>query len=84
MRLRFNSVRVADNGTAAILVIDFYLDENRDKERVEILRLVGGESSDENEELLVGYVREAMRLSPAVSQILGAFLGCSAFMLHCH
>ena len=75
MRLVFDLIRIADNGTAAVLVIDFYLDKTRDKERVEILRLVGGESSDENDELLVGYVREAMRLSPAVRLILGSFLG---------
>jgi hypothetical protein len=59
--------RHTDDDAAAVLVIDFYLDEKRKSERKEIIELVAAESSPENEELLVGYVREAMRLNPAVS-----------------
>ncbi|KAJ7506939.1 heme peroxidase [Mycena galericulata] len=48
---------------AAVHVIDFYLDDAREKERKQILKLV--QSDDTNAtNLLRGYVREGMRLNP--------------------
>lgn len=50
----------SDNSpTAAVNVIDFYLDSVREKERLEIIRLA--QTNDKQSvELLQGYVREAM------------------------
>jgi len=48
---------------AAVHVVDFYFDEEREKERLHILRLVRSDDT-ESTELLRGYVREAMRLNP--------------------
>jgi hypothetical protein len=45
--------------------VDFYLSEEHERERVEILRLVTQEEAA-SEELLLGYVREALRLNPPV------------------
>ncbi|KAF9458998.1 heme peroxidase [Collybia nuda] len=48
---------------AAVNVVDFYLDEEHNTERQEIITLTQFESA-ENTELLRGYVREAFRLNP--------------------
>jgi linoleate 10R-lipoxygenase len=47
---------------AAVMVIDFYLDEARKQEREQIIQLVN-KTDDASNELLRGYVREAMRKS---------------------
>ena len=47
-------------------VVDFYLDEERAKERKHIKSLVMDPDSDE---LLAGYAREAMRLYPQVGSL---------------
>jgi cytochrome P450 len=52
---------VANYAQAMTHVVDFYLDEERAKERKHIKSLVMDPDSDE---LLAGYVREAMRLYP--------------------
>ena len=54
--------------SAATLVIDFYLDDKRMKEREKIQDLVN-ESDAESWELLLGYVREGMRLNPQVRML---------------
>ena len=46
--------------TAAVHVIDFYLDDERAKERVKIFELVK-KTDPASVELLQGYVREGMR-----------------------
>jgi hypothetical protein len=46
-------------------VVDFYLSEEHERERVEVLELVTREEAA-SEELLLGYVREALRLNPPV------------------
>jgi linoleate 10R-lipoxygenase len=46
---------------AAVHVIDFYLDAEREKEKVQILQLVHLDNS-QSTELLRGFVREAMRM----------------------
>jgi hypothetical protein len=46
-------------------VVDFYLDDQREKERAHILQLIGKRDSA-SEELLQGYVREAMRESTSI------------------
>ncbi|KAG5638617.1 hypothetical protein H0H81_011507 [Sphagnurus paluster] len=51
---------------AAIHVIDFYLEEEHDKERRQIVELVQ-KSDPDSTELLRGYVREALRLKPQFS-----------------
>jgi len=51
---------------AAIQVVNFYLEDEQEKERSQILQLV--QSSDsKSTELLYGYVREGMRLRPQFS-----------------
>lgn len=45
---------------AAVHVIDFYLDEAHEQERIQIIKLVQGDAS-KSTDLLLGYVREAMR-----------------------
>ena len=52
---------------AAAVVVDFYLnEEERREQRAHILQLVRQDDA-ESAELLLGYVREALRLSPPVS-----------------
>jgi linoleate 10R-lipoxygenase len=51
---------------ATMLAVDFYLDKRREAERVHILQLLD-KADASSDELLVGYVREAMRLNPQVS-----------------
>ncbi len=46
--------------TAAVHVIDVYLDDSREKERNDIRQLAGS-TDPGSTELLRGYVREAMR-----------------------
>jgi hypothetical protein len=46
---------------AAVHVIDFYLDDAREKERSHIIQLVNSQDA-ESTELLRGYVCEAMRM----------------------
>ncbi|TFK61201.1 heme peroxidase [Pluteus cervinus] len=58
---------------AALQVIDFYLDDAREKDRLAILKLVQFESA-ENTELIRGYAREAMRLNP---QYVGLWRGAA-------
>ncbi|EGN99534.1 hypothetical protein SERLA73DRAFT_106133 [Serpula lacrymans var. lacrymans S7.3] len=48
---------------AAINVVDFYLDEERAKERAQIIALVQ-KTDATSDNLLQGYVREAMRFNP--------------------
>jgi len=48
---------------AAVHVVDFYFDDAREQERIQILKLVQSDDS-KSTELLRGYVREAMRLNP--------------------
>lgn len=48
---------------AAAQVVDFYLDESREKERADIVALCNRDDADAKE-LLKGYVREAMRMNP--------------------
>ncbi|KAH7928581.1 heme peroxidase [Leucogyrophana mollusca] len=48
---------------AAINVVDFYLDESR-KEDFEVIQKLISQDNDQSNELLRGYVREAMRLNP--------------------
>ncbi|KAF9553362.1 heme peroxidase [Agrocybe pediades] len=48
---------------ATINVVDFYLDEKRKKERDHIVQLVK-RTDQESDDLLFGYVNEAMRLQP--------------------
>jgi len=50
---------------AAVLVVDFYLKDEQERERVELLRLVNREDA-ESKELILAHVREAMRLNPEV------------------
>ncbi|KAJ7443813.1 heme peroxidase [Mycena latifolia] len=58
-----------DQAQAAVHVIDFYLDDARKEERLEILHLVQKDDS-ESTEMLRGYVREGMRLNPQFTSIL--------------
>ncbi|KAF5372318.1 hypothetical protein D9615_009241 [Tricholomella constricta] len=51
---------------AAVQVINFYLEDEQEKERSHIFELVQN-SDDQSTELLRGYVREAMRLRPQYS-----------------
>ena len=45
-----------------VQVVDFYMDESRERERAEITRLAYEDSDDpEQQALLVGYVREGLR-----------------------
>ncbi|KAJ7079447.1 heme peroxidase [Mycena belliarum] len=53
----------ANLAQGVVHVIDFYLDDARDKERAEILKLVHSEDA-KSVALLRGYVREGMRLNP--------------------
>ncbi|KAJ7174160.1 heme peroxidase [Mycena crocata] len=48
---------------AAVHVIDFYLDDSHEQERLQIIKLVQSDDS-KSTEILRGYVREAMRLNP--------------------
>ncbi|KAJ6607611.1 heme peroxidase [Mycena sp. CBHHK59/15] len=48
---------------AAVHVVDFYFDDAREQERIQILRLAQNDDA-KSTELLRGYVREAMRLHP--------------------
>jgi hypothetical protein len=48
---------------ASVHVIDFYLDDAREKERKHIVQLCNSKDA-QSAELLLGYVREAMRLRP--------------------
>ncbi|KAJ7923789.1 heme peroxidase [Mycena leptocephala] len=48
---------------AAVHVVDFYLDDTHEKERLQILQLVQSDDS-KSTDMLRGYVREAMRLNP--------------------
>jgi len=48
---------------AAVHVIDFYMDESRNKERAELSKLARSKDAT-SDNLLRGYVREAMRLNP--------------------
>jgi hypothetical protein len=45
---------------AAVHVVDFYLDDTHEKERLQILQLVQSDDS-KSTDMLRGYVREAMR-----------------------
>ncbi|KAF9492298.1 heme peroxidase [Pleurotus eryngii] len=60
-----SSVTIAQG---AVHTVDFYLDDGRAKERVEIIRLVKKDDA-QSTELLQGYVREALRLNPPVPGI---------------
>ncbi|KAJ7448053.1 heme peroxidase [Mycena latifolia] len=53
---------------ATVHVIDFYLDEARKAERLQILKLVNKDDS-KSTEMLRGYVREGMRLHPQFTTI---------------
>ena len=62
---------------AAVQAIDFYLDDERAKEREEIVQLVH-RTDDESASLLRGYVREAMReflFLPSCFPILARLIG---------
>ncbi|KAF9039702.1 heme peroxidase [Hymenopellis radicata] len=48
---------------AAVHVLDFYLDDSHEQERIQILKLVQSDDS-KSTDLLRGYVREAMRFNP--------------------
>ena len=48
------------------MVVDFYLDDKRQKERAEIVTL-SNDNRPEAWSRLTGYVREALRLHPQVS-----------------
>jgi linoleate 10R-lipoxygenase len=50
---------------AAVLVVDFYLQEKQERERVDLLQLVNKEDKESKEKILA-HVREAMRLNPEV------------------
>ncbi|GJE97837.1 heme peroxidase [Phanerochaete sordida] len=52
-------------------IVDFYMDDARSKERAEIVRLAQADSKDPQQQaLLLGYIREAQRLSPQTSALL--------------
>lgn len=55
--------------TAAVHVVDFYLDDEREKERAHILELITKRTSS-SDELLQGYVREATRKSSLFKNII--------------
>jgi len=59
---------------AAVHVVDFYLDDERVEERAEIVKLVNKDDND-SKELLLGYVREAMRLNPQFAGLLRIAVG---------
>jgi hypothetical protein len=42
-------------------VVDFYLDDARAHERRQIRKLIGNKDDSDRDEMLRGYVREAMR-----------------------
>jgi hypothetical protein len=56
-----------------VLAVDFYLDNEREKQRMEILRLVQHDDPASSE-LLLGYAREAMRLNPQACFFMFPFL----------
>ncbi|KAJ6481195.1 heme peroxidase [Mycena vulgaris] len=58
-----------DYAQATVQVLDFYLDDARQAERLEILKLVHKDDSASTETLR-GYVREAMRLNPQFGSII--------------
>ncbi|KAI0354701.1 heme peroxidase [Trametes cingulata] len=62
---------------SAAQVVDFYLDDQRAKERAEVVKLAG--ASDNNSlNLLRGYIREAQRLSPQFAVVLKQQAGTAA------
>jgi hypothetical protein len=64
---------------AAIHVIDFYLDDERAKERAQIIQLCQRKDAA-SEELLQGYVREGMRLNPQVIDQISFNLESSSYL----
>jgi linoleate 10R-lipoxygenase len=58
---------------ASVHVIDFYLDDAREKERKHIVQLCSSQDA-QSAELLVGYVREGMRMFIPSDSYLGNFL----------
>ncbi|KAJ7894889.1 heme peroxidase [Mycena olivaceomarginata] len=64
----------SENSTAAVHVIDFYLDDARQHERAQILKLVHL-NDEKSTDLLRGYVREAMRKYSPMYRTCGVFTG---------
>ncbi|KAJ6589604.1 heme peroxidase [Mycena capillaripes] len=58
------AVASVNNARAAVHVVDFYLDDARSHERRQIIKLLRSDDDLDRDELLCGYVREAMRLNP--------------------
>ncbi|KAJ7055860.1 heme peroxidase [Mycena amicta] len=68
--IAFTVASCANHAQAAVHVIDFYLDDEREHERRQIDALVHEPAADDR---LLGYVREALRLNP---QCVGVWRQC--------